>query len=287
MGVTASDGRRLVPISPLGTARVPVDWEMARSLAEEMRPDLIELKLILEADEQELLLARNTALPRLDAEGLYRWNGLEGHTPSGNRISSNGEFADWAVGVNFSVPLGLRRERALVRQRELLIMRDRANLDQGLHAASHRLAASIRSLDQNYAQYQAFRRVREAALTNLEQQIEEFRGGRPVLLLNVLQAITDWGNAVSNENQSLALYNTELSNLELETGTILESRGVRFFEERYGSIGPMGRMFRPVCYPRDMRPSLNLDREPPAKSETYQRPETFRLPSVEELPQGR
>jgi len=282
MGVLASDNRRLVPASDLSTTKLPVDWNTALSLAEENRPDLIELKLILEADDQELLLARNTALPRLDAEGLYRWNGLEGHTPAGNRIGTNGEFADWELGVNFSVPLGLRRERALVRQRELLIMRDRANLDQGLHAASHSLAASLRSLDQNYAQYQAFRRVREAARVNLEQQLAENVAGRPILLLNVLQAITDWGNAVSNENQSLAQYNIELATLERETGTILESHGVRFYEERYGSIGPCGRLFRAICYPRDMRPSPNIDRLPPAAGETYQLPEMVRLPEVDD-----
>ena len=59
------------------------------------------------------------------------------------------------------------------------------------------------------------------------------------------------------EANALAQYNTELANLELETGTILESHGVRFFEERYGSIGPLGRLGRGRLYPETMRPGEN------------------------------
>ncbi len=50
-------------------------------------------------------------------------------------------------------------------------------------------------------------------------------------------------------------YNTELARLELETGSILEAHGIAFYEERYGSIGPLGRHFADKCYPRDVRPT--------------------------------
>jgi outer membrane protein TolC len=282
MGVSPSDERRLVPQSPPSTRRLETDWLQILTLAEEYRPDLIELKLVLEADEQQLVIARNNALPRLDGVALYRWNGLEGRTPAGTRLGDNGEFADWELGVNFSVPLGLRRERAVVRQTELLLMRDRANLDQALHATAHRLATSYRSLDQFFEQYAAFARVRDAARKNVENQSARYRLGlRDALLVNVLQAITDWGNAVSNENQALILYNTELANLERETGTILESHGVRFWEERYRSIGPLGRHFPSPCYPRAMAPGPNLDQPPVPPADAYQLPEAVPLPKVE------
>ncbi|MEZ6078084.1 MAG: hypothetical protein R3C56_21155 [Pirellulaceae bacterium] len=47
------------------------------------RPDIIELKLILEADQQRLLLSNNQARPQLNGVALYRWNrlGLEGLAP--------------------------------------------------------------------------------------------------------------------------------------------------------------------------------------------------------------
>jgi outer membrane protein TolC len=250
-------GPMLVPTTPPSTLEIQPDWDELTRLAEERRPDLIELKLIILADEQRLLVARNQALPRVDTNFVYGWNGLEGTTLLGPKNStSGGEFTDWNLGVNFSVPLGLRQGRAALRQQELIIARDWANLQQGMHATVHELATSTRSLAQNFEQYKAFKEARDAARTNLDQQTAEFRAGRTIFL-NVLQAITDWGNSVSAEAQALAQYNAELANLERQTGTILETHGVYFFEERFGSIGPLGRLFRPRCYPSGMAPGPN------------------------------
>jgi hypothetical protein len=91
----------------------------------------------------------------------------------------------------------------------------------------------------------------------LEAQILEYVLGRTDFL-NVLLAITDWGNAVSNEAFSLTQYNTELANLERQTGTILETHGVRFFEERFRSIGPLGRLGHGRAYPRALPPTENV-----------------------------
>ena len=160
LGLPPMDGLRIVPVSPPTTLRRDFEWQELLELAEQRRPDVIELKLILEADQQMLLLARNEAYPQLDAVGQYRWNGLEGTMPDGTRLRSQpGEFTDCTLGVNFSVPLGLRRGRAALRSQELIIARDRANLQQGLHAAAHQLALTLRSLERSCAQYDLAGRV--------------------------------------------------------------------------------------------------------------------------------
>jgi outer membrane protein TolC len=262
LGLPATEPARITPITPPTPERFDPNWPELIQLAEQQRPDLIELKLIIEADQQNLIVARNTALPQVNATMLYRWNGLEGTTPAGLRVESGpGQFTDWSLGVNFSVPLGLRQGRAALRQAELILARDRANLDQGLHAASNDVATSVRNIAQFYEQYRAFREARTAARINLEQQLAQYRANRTIFL-NVLQAITDWGNAVSAEAQALAQYNVELATLERQTGTILETHGVRFFEERFGSIGPLGRLAKPVCYPEATPPSSNSNRYP-------------------------
>jgi outer membrane protein TolC len=251
---------RYVPISPPAQRRLNADWKALLALSQEHRPDLIELKLVIEADQQSLLQANNQAMPRLDAVMLYRWNGLEGTLPGGDETSRfGGKFTEWNMGVNFSVPLGLRQARAALRSQELVLARDRANLDQGLQVAVQALALRVRNLNQFHEQYQAYHEARIAARINLESQLENYRRGRTIFL-NVLQAITDWGNAVSAESQSLTQYNAELANLETETGTILESHGIRFFEERFCSIGPLGRLARGRQYPQSMRPSPNVDK---------------------------
>lgn len=262
LGLPPSDAEELVPITPPNADKVDPPWNALLELAAERRPDIIELKLILEADEQSLLQARNQALPRADAVALYRWNGLEGEMPTGEDIASRpGQFTDWTLGVNFSVPLGLRRERANLRQKELLLARDRAHLEQGLHAVSHILATKLRNLALYYAQYEAYQEMRAAAWVNYKQQWSEWKNGR-VIFLNVLLATNDVGNAASAVAQSLLQYNTELADLERQTGTILETHGIRFYEERFGSLGPLGRLHAPACYPSALPPTWNADRYP-------------------------
>lgn len=260
IGRPPEDGVRLVPSTPPTRQQILFDWPEIVRTAQTQRPDLIELNLILLADQQRLILARNTARPSLGATALHRWNGLEGRLLDTSRISSAPDnHTDWTLGVTFSVPVGLRQARAALRSQELLIARDRANIEQSLHQIEHRLATSVRSIDQNFLQYEAFRETRDAARTNLEQQFAEAAAGR-VIFLNVLQAITDWGNAVSSEAQSLTSYNTELAGLELETGSILQTHGITFVEEQFASIGPWGRHMEPDCYPRSLSPTGNAPR---------------------------
>ncbi|MDZ7619921.1 MAG: hypothetical protein U1E05_23215, partial [Patescibacteria group bacterium] len=197
-----------------------------------------------------------------------RWNGLEGRTPDREIVSTRaGEYTEWQVGVNFSVPLGQRSARARLREEELLTRRDWAQLEQGYHNAAHQLAACYRNLAQYYEQYRAYQDSRVASRQNLDAQMAVFsvnlsRQGERAIYLNVLQAITAWGNAVSAEARALTAYNAELATLERQTGIILESHGIRFAEERFASIGPAGRLFADRCYPRDYRPGPNAPRYP-------------------------
>ncbi len=291
MGVPV--GGHLVPLSPPEPDKLKIDWPEVLRLAQIYRPDLIEFELILEADRQTLYQARNQARPKLDASVQYTWNGIEGTMPNGGELSTfGGSFTNWTLGVNFSVPLGLRQGRAALRQQELILFRDQANLEQGVHNATYQLALNVRNLAQYYDQYIAYREGRIAARINLELQFESYRTGRTIFL-NVLQAITDWGNFVSSESQALTLYNTELANLEADTGTILETHGIRFSEERFCSVGPLGSLGKKKPYPEAQPPGPNQDRYPtdnkpaeqffdlsdPLKQPlTPQSPEPMRLP---------
>ena len=176
-----------------------------------------------------------------------------------------------------------------LRQRELIIARDRANLDKGLHAASHMLATTLRSLDQAYEQYLAFKEAREAARENLNVQMKTFRASL-INFIPVLQSITDWGNAITNEAASVAQYNTLLAELEQQTGTILETHGVRFYEERYGSIGPLHHLRAVSAIDAARRPTPTAIRSASGRRKTSS---TCRIPTdfqdraaaaLEELP---
>lgn len=284
LGITPSDGTVYIPTTPPINDRFIPDWDQLLTLAEERRPDLIELKLILEADLQQQIVTRNGARPQLDAVAQYRWNGLDGRVAPGflpNRPDrSSNAYQGWTLGVNFTVPLGLRQARAAARQQDILIARDRINLKQGLHAATHTLTATVRALDQQYEQYLAYRDAREAARINLDAQLARWQTGQAILL-NVLQAISDWGNTISNEASSLTQYNIQLANLERQSGTILETHSVYFLQESQCWIGPHGRFGNLRDYPASTRPTENSDLyedsgEPAEKSFDLTPPPNFR-----------
>lgn len=283
IGVSPSDGTVFIPTTPPINDRFIPDWDQLLLLAEERRPDLIELKLILEADLQQQIITRNGARPQLDAVAQYRWNGLEGRVATGflpTRPHRSGSGQDWTVGINFSVPLGLRQARAAARAQDIVIARDRINLKQGLHAATHTLTATVRTLDQQYEQYLAYRDARQAARVNLDAQLARWQTGQAILL-NVLQAISDWGNTISNEATALTQYNTQLANLERQSGTILETHSVYFLQESQYWIGPHGRFCDMRAYPSSTQPTENSDlyedsMEPAERSFDLQAPPNFR-----------
>lgn len=266
VGLPPEDGYRLVPSTPPTRDRIEFRWNEIVETAQNRRPDLIELNLVLMADQQSLIRNRNLAQPSLDAVAVHRWNGLSGRlAANGNSVHSPfDQSTGWTMGVNFEVPLSLRSSRANVRNQELLIARDRANIQQSIHQIEHALATTLRNVELNLEQYEAYREAREASNENVSFREADFRTGNPQTdaQLALLLAINDFANAVSAEAQSLTSYNAELANLELQTGTILDTHGIRFTEEQFASIGPHGCLFEDECYPRDLRPQENKGRYP-------------------------
>ena len=63
IGMPPSDGKRLVPHTPPTDERFEPNWSQILEIAAERRPDLVELKLILEADEQQIVIANNAGPP--------------------------------------------------------------------------------------------------------------------------------------------------------------------------------------------------------------------------------
>jgi outer membrane protein TolC len=269
IGLPPTDDRFIIPVSSPVSEHLPIDWENLVGLAEERRPDIIELKIILEADAQRLLQAENQMLPKLDAVGAYQFNGLTGTMPSGEILTAAGSrFPGYTLGINFSVPLYLRQGRAQVRQEKLIIERDRANLQQGLHQTIHELAITARDLDNAYAQYLAFKETRQAAEINVKVQDAQFSAGRAIYL-NVLQALNDWGAAISSEAGALLSYNVALAAMERRTGTILETHGLFFQEERTRFAGPL--LLRKREYPSSIIPvgTPNIRPGGPSPSEQF------------------
>ncbi|MEM8679268.1 MAG: TolC family protein, partial [Planctomycetota bacterium] len=296
LGLPPGSPIRFVPSTPPVTRRLEFDWDELVVSAQQYRPDLIEGTLLLETDVQRVIRANNNALPQVNALASYQFRGLGGRDAAGAYASSTfGQYGDWNVGVTTSLPLTLRSSRAELRAAELTLARDRANLQQQFHAARHLIALSLRNLDQFYDQYEAFKRVRESSKINLEKQFAVFKfGAENATVLNLLQAVTDWGNAVSSEAQAISQYNAELANLDRQIGLLLERHDIAFDEAGYRSIGPCWPWKQDPCYARALPLTGNAPRyqdtqQPADDAFNLQRPVPTSTNNMgaEPLPSGR
>lgn len=254
----------IVPSTALHSQDVDFSWDELLAMVDENRPDLQEMRALVHIDRHQITLAETLALPQFNFVSGYGWTNTQGEkqgffsTDITQFNASGSRYTDWTMGVTMDMPLGFREGRANVRGQELNYSRDLANLRQRFHGVVHDVAGAVRTIDRNYAEYLSYREAREAAAINLDQQRTEYDNGRKGFL-NLLQAIADWGSSVSSEVDALARFNTELANLERQTGTILETHSVYFEQDKFCAPGPLGPR-KPVEYPRTMQPTPNANR---------------------------
>jgi len=254
MGLAPTDGRLIRPADePIG-AKVQFDWYevLAEALARSV--ELRKMKWRVKQRELELIAAKNYLLPRLDIVGSYQWQGLGYQLiqPSGgvgnptipgtnvyaysrgtNAYQSmlNGDFQNWTLGLEFSVPLGLRKEMAAVRNAQLLLARERAKLQEAELELAHQLAHDLRDLAMHYqrAQTNFNRRVAardelKAAQAKYEAQVAE---GTLDLVLDAQRRLAE---AETAYYRSLVDHTMAIAQVHYRKGSLLEYNNVYLAE---------------------------------------------------------
>ena len=145
------------------TAKLDVDWCNTYSEAlvrnvEELRRQKWQIKRC----ELELIAAKNYLLSRLDSVGRYRWMWLgdklidteRSTDPFDNAYQSmtGGNFQEWHLGLEVTIPIGFRKELAGVRQAQLNLAKEREILREMELELSHQLQQAFRDLERYYQQ---------------------------------------------------------------------------------------------------------------------------------------
>lgn len=243
MGISMSDGRLVRPCDEPTTAQAAFDWAGIHCEALTRRTEVRKQKWEIKRREMELIAARNLLLPRLDAVGRYRWLGLGDELISHGDNSSqfqqldssafgvltSGQFQNWQLGLQLSVPLGYRQELSGVRHHELLLARDRAILQDLELEVSHQLGDAIRDLDLNYGLVQTNFNRRLAAETEVATVEASYLAGRVTLDL-LLDAQRRRAEAESAYYRSLVDYNKAIMNVHYRKGSMLDYDGVYLAE---------------------------------------------------------
>jgi len=242
MGLSMSDGRLIRPSDQPTTARVAFDWQGIHCEAITRRVEIRKEKWEIKRRELELIAARNMMLPRLDAVGRYRWLGLGNDliSDSGGQnfnledstawgVLTSGQFQEWQLGLQLSMPIGFRRELSGVRHHELLIARERAILQDLELEVSHQLGDSIRDVDNYYGLSQTNFNRRVASEKEVQAVDAAYRADRVTLDL-LLDAQRRRAEAESAYYRSLIDYNKSIMNVHYRKGSLLDYNGVYLAE---------------------------------------------------------
>jgi len=242
LGLAATDGRLIRPKDEPTTAKVVFDWFGVLNEGLVRNVALREQKWIVKRRELELIAAKNFLLPKLDVVAQYKWLGL------GNRIDgagvldlntyadanayrtmTSGEYQEWQGGLQFSMPIGFRREMAGVRNAQLALARERVKLQEAELELSHQLAHAIRELEANHVLSQTNFNRRIAAQREVEAVAAAYETDT-VTLDVLLKAQQNLAQAESDYYRMLVDYNKAISTVHYRKGSLLEYNGIYLAE---------------------------------------------------------
>jgi len=308
MGIPSNDGMLLRPVTEPLHAKIEFDWSTSVNEALVRRVELRQQGWRIRKRELELIAARNTLMPRLDAVARQRFRGL-GHDLLDTTRSSyayetayqnltGGDFQEWDLGVELSMPLGFREAHAAVRNAQLRLARERIILAEQQQEIITDLSNAVAETHRSYAVAQTNYNRRLAAFQQLQALEAIFENAdeaeRPRLLDLLLDAQQRLADADSRYHRSLTEHAYAVKNVHLEKGSLLEANQVYLAEGAWPSKAYYDAARRAAL----TRPSPLLNYAIRRRSPTVSRspfPQTFenappppskleRLPAVEPKP---
>ena len=244
MGLPINDGKLIRPIDKPPQAKVVFDWCQVMDEALARRPELRRQRAQVKRADMELIATKNFLLPRFDLTGKYRLRGF-GHdwmgqpetaSPYNNALTNlmTGQFQEWEMGFQYSMPLGFRREYAAVRNAQLRIARERALLDEQERQAVHDLSAAVADAQRAFTVRQvAYNRLDAAQKQNDLARNAFFELGGKVSLEVVLDARIRLADAETSYHAACIDYAVDLKNVHFEKGSLLDYNGAMMADETF------------------------------------------------------
>ncbi|MGE5194479.1 MAG: TolC family protein, partial [Deltaproteobacteria bacterium] len=245
-GLPANDGKIIRPADEPTLAHQVNNWDLCLATALTKREELRKQRWIIKNVELQLRAAKNLANPQLNFVSSYQINGFGkrlfgDNGPPGsageflqnyNRTLYSADQTQWQVGLQFSMPIGLRNAHATVRNTELRLMKARAVLDAQEMEVGHELAAAFQSIEYWYKITETNYNRRQAAFENFQAVRADFDVDRKSLDL-LLQAQTRMTIAEMAFYRSLVEYNKAIAEMQTRKGTLLEYNNIHLAEREW------------------------------------------------------
>ena len=224
---------------------IEFDWHQSVHEAFTNRQELKRQRWVVKQRELELLGSENFLKPRLDLIGQYRVRGigqsLTGGTNSfqndqanGTQISNafgdlvNGDFQEWQVGAEFSMPSGFRAAHLGVRNAELTLAREQTILREQKREVVFGLSNAIAEFKRAFTATQAAEQRYVAAREfQFVMSLEVERGRDRDIELEAQRRVVE---AKIQFRRTQVEYMLALKNVHFEKGSYLDFCNVRLAE---------------------------------------------------------
>lgn len=245
MGIAVNDRKVIRPADTPVAARIYADWFHCLAEALTERVELRRQKWNIKSLELQLGAAKNFARPRLDFIARYRVNGFGDnllgyqntdqfggnlHNMYGNMTAA--DQTGWDLGMEFSLPIGLRVAKTQVRNLELRLTKARKVLAAQELEISHELAVAFQELERSYATAISNYSRRQAAMDRFRIESALLEGGTGSFDMN-LRAQESLATAANSYHQSLVDYNKAIVNLYFRMGTLLKQDNIHLLEGQW------------------------------------------------------
>jgi len=249
IGVPLADGRLIRPIEEPSTAEVLFQWGEITTEALVRRGELERQRRMVKRYELELAASQNFLKPRLDLITRYRWRGFgkslmggdDADEPFDDALSNllDGDFQEWAVGMELNFPNGFRQAHAAVQNARLRLARERAVLTQQERQILHDLGNSFADMKRAYALVQTNFNRRVAAQEELNALQIRKQAEQKVDLDQLLEAWRRVTDAEVQLHRSLVEYVMAVKNVHFEKGSLLDYNQIQFADRAWGDLAPM------------------------------------------------
>ena len=167
----------LTPLDVPREDRIGLDICEARQVALSNRPEIDNLLTQIKAASVRLNVAYNQVLPSLALVFETYVNGLQGEKQLGKALGD--QFSrgapSYSAGLFFEMPIGNRRARAQVRQRQLELHRYYRELDAAMAELSAEVEIALREVDISHAELASRRTSLAATAAEVEYLYQRWR----------------------------------------------------------------------------------------------------------------
>jgi outer membrane protein TolC len=204
---------------------VDLDSDAAVEAAIRSRPDYLIVMNTVEQNKIQLDVAKNSILPDLDLNALYRLNG-SGKTMIKNMqdLTEVNTFG-WEFSLNLAYPLGNRSAKTDFEKRMIDLKKSQLNLENLKSHIINDITTSVGKIAINRERIEVAGMAVEMNELKLRKEEERFRNQLSTSYL-VLQYQTDLANARNLYNKALMDYTLSILDLRQAKGTLLKDLNI-------------------------------------------------------------